>query len=243
VIEMPAFEVRLKDRKVVAEGTMAFYFEKPAGFEFRAGQFSNFTLIDPPETDAEGNLRSFSIASAPAEERLMVATRMRDTAFKRVLKSVAPGTELKMDGPFGSFTLHGARSRPAVFVAGGIGITPFRSMILDATEKNRDQRLFLFYSNRRPEDAAFLTELQEIAKRDASFQCIGTFTDLEKSQLPWEGETGWIDQPMLARHLSELAAPIYYSAGPPAMVAAMREMLLRAGVDEDDIRTEDFAGY
>jgi ferredoxin-NADP reductase len=116
-------------------------------------------------------------------------------------------------------------------------------MILDATQKKLAQRLFLFYSNRRPEDAAFLSELQEIAKRNPSFQCIGTFTELEKSQQPWKGETGLIDRNMLARHLSELAAPVYYSAGPPAMVTAMREMLLHAGVNEDDIRTEDFAGY
>jgi ferredoxin-NADP reductase len=122
---MAAFKGRLKHRKEVAEGTMAFYFEKPAGFEFKAGQFSNFTLIDPPETDAEGNLRPFSIASAPGEEDLMVATRMRDTAFKRVLKYVALGTEIRVDGPFGSFTLHRDGSRPAVFVAGGIGISRF----------------------------------------------------------------------------------------------------------------------
>jgi ferredoxin-NADP reductase len=240
---MSVVRVRLKNRKEIAEGTMAFYFEKPAGFDFKAGQFSNFTLIDPPETDDEGNLRSFSIASAPWEEDLMVATRMRDTAFKRVLKGVALGTQIMVDGPFGSFTLHRDASRPAVFLAGGIGITPFRSMILDATQKNLARRLFLFYSNRRPEDAPFLSELQEIEKRSQSFRCIGTFTALEKSRQPWHGETGWIDREMLARHLDGLAAPIYYSAGPPAMVAAMREMLLHAGVDEDDVRTEDFAGY
>jgi ferredoxin-NADP reductase len=243
LIEMPAFEVRLKDRKEVAEGTMAFFFEKPAGFEFKAGQFLNYTLIDPPETDAEGNLRSFSIASAPEEEDLMLATRMRDTAFKRVLKTATLGTEVRIDGPFGSFTLHRDRSRAAVFLAGGIGVTPFRSMILDAARNKPFHRLFLFYSNRRPEDAAFLSELREIEKRSPSFQCIGTFTELEKSRQPWQGETGWIDRKMLARHLNDLAAPIYYSAGPPAMVAAMREMLVGAGIDEDSIRTEDFAGY
>jgi ferredoxin-NADP reductase len=240
---MPASKVRLKERKEVAEGTMAFYFEKPAGFEFQAGQFLNYTLIDPPETDAEGNLRSFSIASAPGEEDLMLATRMRDTAFKRVLKALPLGTEVKIDGPFGSFTLHRDASRTAVFVAGGIGITPFRSMILDATRKKLSHRLFLFYSNRRPEDAAFLSELQQAKNQNPSFKLIGTFTEIEKSQQPWHGETGFIDHRMLAKYLSDLAAPIYYSAGPPAMVTAMREMLVHAGVSEDNIRTEDFAGY
>ncbi len=240
---MPAYKVRLKQRKEVAEGTMAFYFEKPSGFEFKAGQFLNYTLIDPPETDAEGNLRSFSIASAPWEEDLMLATRMRDTAFKRVLKAAPLGTEVKIDGPFGSFTLHQDASSAAVFVAGGIGITPFRSMILDATRKKVTHRLFLFYSNRRPQDAAFLSELQQIEKQNPGFKFIGTMTEIEKSQQSWQGETGFIDQPMLARHLSDQATPIYYSAGPPAMVTAMREMLLHAGVNEDSIRTEDFAGY
>ena len=240
---MPAYKVRIKHRKEVAEGTMAFYFEKPPGFEFKAGQFLNYTLIDPPETDAEGNLRSFSIASAPGEEDLMLATRMRDTAFKRVLKAIPLGTEVKIDGPFGSFTLHRDASRAAVFVAGGIGITPFRSMIVDATRKEVSRRLLLFYSNRRPEDAAFLSELQQIEKQTPSFKFIGTMTEMAKSLERWQGETGFIDQPMLARHLSDLAAPIYYSAGPPAMVTAMSEMLLQAGVDENSIRTEDFTGY
>ena len=240
---MPVYKVRLKERKEVAEGTMAFYFEKPPGFEFKAGQFLNYTLIDPPETDAEGNLRSFSIASAPGEEDLMLATRMRDTAFKRVLKAIPLGTEVKIDGPFGSFTLHRDASRAAVFVAGGIGITPFRSMIVDATRKEVSRRLLLFYSNRRPEDAAFLSELQQIEKQNPSFKFIGTMTEMAKSLERWQGETGFIDQSMLARHLSDLAAPIYYSAGPPVMVTAMSEMLLQAGVDEDSIRTEDFTGY
>jgi ferredoxin-NADP reductase len=240
---MPAYEIRLERREEVAEGTTAFYFEKPAGFEFEAGQFLNYTLIDPPETDAEGNLRSFTIASAPFEEELMLATRMRDTAFKRVLKAMPSGTEVRIEGPFGSFTLHRDTSRAAVFVAGGIGITPFRSMILDAARKKSSQPLFLFYSNRRPEDAAFLAELQGVEKQNPSFQFIGTMTGMEKSRQPWQGETGFIDAPMLARRLDDLSTPIYYSAGPPAMVTAMREMLLNAGVSEDHIRAEDFVGY
>ncbi len=122
----------------------------------------NVTLIDPPETDAEGNTRSFSIASAPFEEDLVFATRMRDTAFKRILKSLRLGSEVRISGAFGSFTLHTDASRPAVFLVGGIGITPFRSIILDATRSKLAHKMYLLYSNRRPEDAAFLDELQRI---------------------------------------------------------------------------------
>lgn len=240
---MPAYRVRLKRREEVAEGTMAFYFEKPEGFEFRAGQFVNYTLIDPPETDAEGNRRSFSIASAPSEEDLLVATRMRDTAFKRVLKAMPPGTVVKIDGSFGSLTLQADAVRPAAFLAGGIGITPFRSMVVEATRKKLPHRLFLFYSNRRPEDAAFLRELQEIERQNPNYKFIPTMTQMDKAQRVWRGESGFINPQMLSKYLSDLATPIYYSAGPPAMVTAMREMLLHAGISEDNTRTEDFAGY
>src|SRR5262249_1543439 len=88
---------RLLSRVEVAEGTMAFHFEKPAKFDFKPGQSVDLTLLNPPETDSEGNVRTFSIASAPFEDQLMFATRMRDTAFKRSLKKVPLGTAVKMD--------------------------------------------------------------------------------------------------------------------------------------------------
>src|SRR6185369_4376998 len=84
--DMPIYKTVLRRKEEIADGTMAFHFEKPGGFVFKAGQFGDFTLINPGETDAEGNIRGFSLASAPYEADLMFATRMRDTAFKRVLK-------------------------------------------------------------------------------------------------------------------------------------------------------------
>ena len=240
---MPSYRTKLARREEVAEGTMAFYFEKPAGLDFKAGQFLNYTLLDPPETDAEGNLRSFSIASAPFEEDLLVATRLRDTAFKRVLRTMPLGTEIQAEGPFGSFTLHVDASRPAVFLAGGIGITPFRSMILEASKKRLPHPLFLFYSNRRPEDAAFLQELQEMERQNPNYRFIGTMTKLVDSKRPWHGETGFISATLLNKVMGHLAAPIYYSAGPPAMVQGLHAMLNKAGVADGHIRAEEFAGY
>lgn len=240
---MPTHTVKLLRREEVAEGTMSFYFGKPAGFQFKPGQYLDCSLIEPPETDAEGNIRTLSIASAPAEKDLMVATRMRDTAFKRVLKTMPLGTALKIDGPLGSFTLHSNAKRPAVFLAGGIGITPFRSMIVNATCEGLAHHVALFYSNRGPEDSAFLQELQQIGSENKNYQTICVMTKMEKSKHSWHGETGYIDKAMLARFVPDVAAPIYYIAGPPAMVTAMKEILTRAGVNEDDIRSEDFAGY
>src|SRR5579872_3408052 len=232
----PGFICKLKDRREIAEGTMSFRFEKPSGWAFKAGQYLDMTLIDPSETDSEGNVRSFSIASAPHEETLMVATRIRDTAFKRVLKTMPLGTVVKIEGPSGDLILQNDVTRTAVFLAGGIGITPFRSIVHWAAKNKLPNRIVLFYSNRRPEDAAFLAELQSLEKDNPKYKLIGSMTEMEKSHRPWNGEIGLINQEMLVRHLKGAEAPIYYVAGPPAMVKGLHEMLRKAGIIEDDIR-------
>ncbi len=240
---MASYKANLTRVEEIAEGTQAFYFSRPAGFDFRAGQFVDITLLDPSETDAEGDIRTFTLASSPFEGHLMVATRMRDTAFKRVLGKAPAGLEVGVEGPSGSFTLHKKAAKPAVFLAGGIGITPFLSIARQAAKENLPHLIHLFFSNRRPEDAPFLDELSGLASRNPNFHLIATMAEMAKSKRPWKGEQGFIDGPMLSRHLQELGGPIYYIAGPPAMVVAMRQVLTAAGVDEDDIRTEEFSGY
>jgi ferredoxin-NADP reductase len=227
----------------VAEGTMTFTLEKPEGFTYKAGQSIDLFLINPPETDAEGNKRAYSLSSAPDDPDLLIATRMRDTAFKRVLKSLPPGTELRLEGPFGEMTLHEDTTRPAVFLAGGIGITPFYSMARNAATHQLPHRITLFYSNRRPEDAAFLTELQDLPTENTNFTFVGTMTDMEHSTKEWKGETGYITTEMLEKYVSLADHSVFYMAGPPSMVAAMRTMLNGVGISNDDIRTEEFTGY
>ncbi len=240
---MPIYKIKLTNKREIAAGTMAFYFEKPVGFTYKAGQFADFTLINPTETDAEGNIRGFSLASAPCEDFLMFATRMRDTAFKRVLKTMELGMELTLDGPHGSFTLHNNTGIPAVFLTGGIGVTPVRSIVLQAAHDKLPHKIFLFDSNNKPEDAAFLDELSGAQKKNSNCTFIGTMTQMEKSSRAWHGETGFITHAMLLKSIGDLTLPVYYVAGPPAMVHAMREILNKAGVNDDNIRTEEFSGY
>ncbi len=242
-IPTAGYGAKLLSRVEVAEGTMAFHFEKPSQFDFKPGQSADVTLFNPPETDSEGNTRTFSIASSQFEKQLMFTTRMRDTAFKRSLKQVPLGTDVTIDSPMGSFTLHKNSAKPAVFLAGGIGITPFLSIVRQADHDQLPHKLYLFYSNRRPEDAPFLETLQMLEQSNPNFQLICTMTAMAQSQKEWKGETGLINQEMLLRHLTQLQGPIYYIAGPPAMVVGMRKMLAGANVDEDDIRTEEFGGY
>lgn len=238
-----SIRTKLIRSETVAERTMAFHFAKPSGLEFRAGQSIDLTLLNPPETDAEGNTRTFSLTSAPFENELTVATRMRDTACKRVLGEASPGLEVEMAPPGGSFTLHRKVEKPAVLLAGGIGITPFLSMVKQAAHDHDAHQIWLFYSNRRPEDAAFLDALTALARQNPNFHLVATMTQMEQSKRAWKGETGFIDGAMLKKHLPSLQGPIFYMAGPPAMITAMRGILTGAGVDEDDIRTEEFSGY
>jgi len=238
----PTFEAALVGRELVAERTMAFRFAKPADWTYRAGQFVDVTLLDPPETDAEGNTRGFSISSAPSEGLIMITTRLRDTAFKRVLQAMPLGTPVKIEGPFGDLRLHHA-DRPAVVLTGGIGITPFRSILLETIGAGSlPYPVVVLYANRRPQDAAFLDELRALAEQDANLRFVPTMSGLNASDT-WQGERGHIDASMLGRHLDGVTNAIYYLTGPPGMVHGLRTMLIDAGVDEDDIRTEEFTGY
>ncbi|HEX5474429.1 MAG TPA: FAD-dependent oxidoreductase [Vicinamibacterales bacterium] len=225
---------RLTDRQTVAQGTGAFTFTLDGEMVFEAGQTCDFTLPDPMYSDSEGNARTFSIASSPADlPSITVATRLTGSAFKRSLLDAPLGTVLDVDGPYGSFTLHKKVSRPALLLAGGIGITPFRSMIKDATERGSGHHLVLLYSNRVRESGAFLDDLQRWAASNPNFSLVPVFTD----------QSGFITAEMIRQHVPDPASVIAYAAGPDAFVKAMRQALGDARIDPDDIRTEEFPGY
>lgn len=227
----------------VAQGTTAFHFSKPQGFAFKPGQACDLILPGQAANNSADTRHAFSIVSAPHEDELVFATRMRDSAFKHALAQLQPGAPLELDGPFGAMTLHKKTERPAVLIAGGIGITPFMSMIRHAAHSQSPQQLVLLYSNRRPEDTAFLAELQALAAAYPHFQLIATMTDMAQSAQTWNGPTGMIDSAFLQKTASGLSNPIFYVSGPPPMVSAMRDTLEAAGMDEDDVRSEEFYGY
>ena len=233
--------IKLIHKEEIANQTMAFRFTKPSGFEFRAGQFGDVTLINPSMTDSEGNTRAFSIASAPYEPDLVFATRLRDTAFKRAMQELPVGAEVKLDAPYGDFTLHKTETTPAVFIIGGIGVTPVRSMIAQATHDQTVHRIVLIHANRSLEDAPFRSDFEQLAKDNPNFTYIEVVTD---SPAPnWQSETGRVDEAMLKKYVEDLNLPVYYLSGPAGMVKAIRQPLLSLEINEDNIRTEEFAGY
>jgi ferredoxin-NADP reductase len=238
------YQTTLLGRTDVAEGTMAFQFEKPNSFVFKAGQYIDLTLSgsQPQFGPSNGLTHTFSIASSPSDEELVVTTRMRKSVFKQAISTLPIGSQARIEGPMGSFSLHNNPTRPAVFLAGGIGIAPFLSMLTYATEERLHHNIVLFYANRYLEDAAFIDSLWKLETANPRFRFVPTLTRAANNN-GWKGKTGHISSEMLLTRVSALRGPIFYIAGPPTMVAAMRRTLSDVGVNEDDIRTEDFAGY
>ena len=222
---------------------MAFWFDtNDASFGFRAGQHADFAFVGPRTGIESDNSRTFSLASSPHDNRpVMIAMRMRKTAFKTALKSAALGTKFIVSRPRGSFTLHRDITRPAVFLAGGIGIAPIRSILQQASQERLPHRLYLFYSNREADDVAFIEEFESMTTRNRNFTLIPTVTG--HSTIAWPYEKGHINREMLSRYLLGLNGPIYYIAGPSGMVSAMSGVLSASGVSDDDVKSEEFGDY
>jgi ferredoxin-NADP reductase len=175
---MIEYQSTLLGRTEVAAGTMAFQFERPSDFVFKAGQYIDLTLMgsQPQFGPSDRLTHTFSIASSPSDEKLVVTTRMRNTVFKRAISTLPIGSPARIEGPMGSFSLHNNTARPAVFLAGGIGIAPFLSMLSYAAEEKLRHSIVLFYANRYLEDAAFIDTLWKLERDNPRFRFVPTLT-------------------------------------------------------------------
>ncbi len=240
---MSGCQTRLEGGEEIADRTMAFHFARPDGFTFKAGQAIDVLLAESTTPGTDAGRHTFSLVSAPSEDRLTVATRMRDSAFKRALGRLPVGAVVGLEGPFGSLTMHGDRERAAVFIAGGIGVTPFMSMLREAARDETPRRMVLLYCNHRPEDSAWLEELRELEHRRPKFRLMPVMTAMNRSSESWSGLCGRIDAELIRGVCAGLSRPVCYVAGSSSFVASMRASLNAAGIDDDDIRSEEFHGY
>jgi len=228
------------EKREVAKGTLLALFEADGYPDFRPGSYFWVELPDRGHEDEKGLRRHISLVTSPTERPLVgLATRLRDSAFKRTLAELEVGDDVEVEGPKGSFLLPEDTSADYVLVAGGIGITVFRSMLRYIADAALPYRVTLVYSNRDSESAAFLDELEELERRIEGLQVVLTMTDDPE----WEGETRHLDADVLAELLGGLEGKTFLVAGPPAMAEAVAGSLEAAGVPEDRIRADKFSGY
>jgi glycine betaine catabolism B len=210
--------------------------KKPAGFSFRPTQFTFLSL----RTDEGLDVRPMSIATSPTRPDLEYAIRVSDSPFKRAFASLRPGDEVMVNGPFGNFVLN--EDRPAVLLAGGIGITPLKGMAEYASDNALRIPVALVYSNRSEEEIAYRAELDELERRNPRFRVLHTLTGGDVAR-GWRGSVGRIGAPQLQEAARGLDRPVYYICGKPSMVAEMLSLLSGSGVPDEDMKVEVFRGY
>lgn len=235
------YKLALTNTREEAEDTRSFIFRKPQGFDFQPGQFMVWALPHK-HTDDRGNRRWLTLSSSPTEEEIMITTRFAQSSssFKQALQTLKSGDTMTATGPDGEFTLPEDSGQPLVWVAGGIGITPFRSMAKYLYDIGEKRNITLFYGNRVADDIAFKEELDEWAPT-IGLQPVYTLTD--SAPQDWQYEQGFIDADMIKRHAPEYQEAMFYLSGPQAMVEAFEKMLRKAGVARDQIQTDYFPGY
>ena len=228
------------EKREVAKGTLLVLFAVEDYPDYRPGAYFWVELPDRGHADEKGLRRHISLVTSPSENGVVgLATRLRDTAFKRTLAELAVGDEVQVEEPKGSFLLPEDTGTEYVFVAGGIGITVFRSMLRYVADENLPYRITLVYSNRDRESSAFLDELEQLERRIDGLRVVLTMTDEEG----WDGETRRLDADVLGELVGGLEEKTFFVAGPPAMVEGVSESLLAAGLPEDRVVAGKFSGY
>jgi ferredoxin-NADP reductase/nitrite reductase/ring-hydroxylating ferredoxin subunit len=224
-------------------------------FDYTAGQFAFFD-IGGVYNDPKGPIRHFTISSSPTENFIMFTTRIRDSPYKKRLSTLEEGSKVKVRGPEGQFVLHEDHSKPAVFLSGGIGVTPFRSMLKYTTDKQLPIKIIMFDSNRNRSNILFKKEFDEWSNINRNLKIIYTISEEEDRQHEqsslsaakndWKGEYGRIGKTMILKYLdtTELNNSIFYICGPPSMLKAMQALLQEElEIPKERIKVEEFTGY
>ena len=232
---MVSYPVKLLEKKEIARDTWSFSFEKPTDFAFSPGQFTTFTLQLPNGTT---DSRDMTIASSPLDTDIRIVTKINEkrSAFKQEMMALPIQTEVSLTRPAGGFVLR--EEKPHIFLAGGIGITPFYSMLKFASQNEMKSMLSLFVSFSTAEEIIFSNELEKLEKEN-----LHVVYSLTNSSNGWKGETGRISEKMIGKYIQDMNNRIFMIAGPVEMVDEMNDMLLKMGVSAENIRIDYFTGY
>jgi|GEM_PF-2369495 len=224
---------RLISREMVAESTLALTIERPGNFTFEAGQN---TMVSIPGTHAD-DLKEFTMASAPSDTDILLVMRLRNSNFKDACYALKPGDEIMVRSASG--TLWRATTMPQIWLSGGIGITPFRSIIRELISQDAPLAITHIHSDHSRASTPFLQEFESYAAKHQGFKFFPTMT----RETGHEGLRGRITGEMITAHAPRYAESVYFVVGTDSFITSMREVLSELDIASENVRTEKFDGY
>jgi ferredoxin-NADP reductase/Na+-translocating ferredoxin:NAD+ oxidoreductase RnfD subunit len=235
--------LQLKEKRQIGSNAWDFIFASDRQLAFTPGQYMEWTL-GHAEPDSRGNRRYFTLASAPSERNLRLGVRFNDpsSSYKQAMLSMRRGDEIIAGQLAGDFTLPRVRSQPLVFIAGGIGITPYRSMIKYLLDTHRRRPITLFYGAPTVNDFAY-QDVWEQAERKLGIRTIRIVEKTDGMPRGWSGLVGRIEPGIIRDYAPNYKKSIFYISGPNLMVDAVKAMLRKMGIPDSQIKTDFFSGY
>ena len=214
----------------------SYRFPKQKGLDYKAGQFF-FVTIKQRNKELT---KPFSFSSSPTEpDHIEFTKKFTEHEFSLALKACRMGDWARIDAPYGQLTFEGEYPRIAL-LSGGIGITPFMSIIKNAGDKQFESKITLFYGCRTEKDIVFKEELEEFAKNNNNLKLVFVISEPSPQ---WGGNTGIITAELVKKELPDYKENMFYTCGPPGMVTAMEKLFENIGVPKEKIKKELFAGY
>ncbi|MCW4010137.1 MAG: FAD-dependent oxidoreductase [Candidatus Bathyarchaeota archaeon] len=214
----------------------SFRFPRPAELSYKPGQYMLVTI----KSGEKELMHPFSISSSPTEKAHIEFTKkFTPNEYSLALRTLKPGAWARIDAPYGQFTFEGEHKKIAL-LTGGIGITPFRSIIKNATDLQLNTDIALFYGCRTPSDIAFQDELEQMQKQNRNLKLVFIVNEPDSD---WKGPVGNITADLLTKMLPDYKERMFYACGPPGMVAAMTNLTKALGLPETQLKLENFAGY
>ena len=235
---MDRWEITLLDKKEIASDTFLFIFSRPDNFSFFPGQY--IRIFHP--LHGERIFRDFTISSIPLKnDNLECIIKDGISEYKKMLFSLPLGTKIQIQAPMGKFYFPDRDTFSHVFIAGGVGIAPFYSMLTYFGTTKRTIPITLFASFSSPQESIYLDELQKLAKQLPDFRLVISFT--QNSSASWQGEVGRITSAMIQKYIANSSERTWWIAGAPSFVADMEQMVRKIHVPLEQIKTDIFLGY
>jgi glycine betaine catabolism B len=230
------FETYLKEIIPRTYNVTSFRFPRPTELNYKAGQFFFITL----KKEGEEMKKHFSFSSSPTEKTHIEFTKkLSDSDFSNGLKALKEGDWARIDAPYGKFTFEGEHQKIGLR-AGGIGITPFKSICQYCTDMHLDTKITLLYGNRTENDIAFRKELETLQRNNKNLKVVFTLNEADSN---WKGSTGLINVDMIKKEIPDYEETKFYTCGPPRMVEIMEKLVAQLGLPKTQLKREYFTGY